>query len=151
MIRRNMAPEPQGIVLDRRQGWIAGVPSVLILLSLGLLLLLDGCSESSSRRERRRTERACELGDFVYQDWACGLPSADGVWTCSIVGDGRCYVMCESDSECSDSGAPYCRRIGLFFGGDYGCNQAISVCRDVDVHDCPKESARRLVVDGPLF
>jgi hypothetical protein len=74
---------------------------------------------------------------FVYRDLRCVSPPPDGGTSqCQEVGDGASYVICAADGDCS-AAAPFCRTLGLYSGGDFGCNRSVSICRTIDHDDCP--------------
>jgi hypothetical protein len=74
---------------------------------------------------------------FVYSDLQCQAPLPDGgSGPCQQVGDGASYLECDSSGDCP-SGAPFCRALGLFNGGDYSCNASVHICRAIDHDDCP--------------
>ena len=83
-------------------------------------------------------EPPCGDGEFLYQEQSCGPwpPDAGPRPPCQMVGDGRCHQECEWDGDCTDPCRPFCRRLGLFSGGDYNCNRVIQICKADDANDC---------------
>ena len=76
---------------------------------------------------------SCEPGQYQYEDTLCSPPPGD---QCEPYGDGRCYDLCETDADCTDSCRPYCRTLGLFAGGDWGCNEWRYVCQSTTFDEC---------------
>lgn len=79
-------------------------------------------------------------GLFLYVDTSCapGLDASVDIDRCGEVGDGRCYQVCSSDSDCQDPKRSRCAVIGLFAGTDFSCTQKVRVCRSSAVADmCP--------------
>ena len=126
---------------------------VVQVLLPGLLLLFSGCSDnarpaldaSDTARDAQSRETplatdgtsGCAPGQYHYADELCPPPPWD-VYEgepCEPVGDGLCYTKCGNDSDCSVS-RPHCGLLGLYYGGDYNCNAAVSICRESDGDDC---------------
>jgi hypothetical protein len=90
----------------------------------GLLLLLAASCGGTAQKT------------FVYQDLRCDLPLPDaGAAQCHEVGDGATYLECKVDADCP-AGAPFCRTLGLFKGGDFNCNATVRICRPTAQDDC---------------
>lgn len=97
-----------------------------------------GCS-SPGCDEPPPTGPSCAAGYFYYADQLCGLaPPDSGPTECSEEGDGRCYQECIEDADCMDPCRPYCRRLGLYNGGDFNCNRVVRICRAEDRDDCAR-------------
>jgi hypothetical protein len=77
----------------------------------------------------------CSSDEYYYKDSLCG-PLQEGGISCTDFGDRACHKKCASDADCPDSCMPYCRRLGLFAGGDYNCNSTVMICREIDKDDC---------------
>ena len=98
-------------------------------MALGVLFAMSlGCG---------RPSRTCDAAvDFVYRDRICGaLRPGAGPATCTEVGDGLCHLRCQSDGDCPDS-APNCHAVGLFLGGDFGCNGSVRICGQATRDEC---------------
>ena len=93
-----------------------------------LLAIAAGCG---------RPDRSCDPArDFVYHDSICGLPPPGSPPVpCDQVGDGLCHLRCNSDDDCPRS-VPNCHVLGLFNGGDSGCNGTVKICGTADHDDC---------------
>jgi len=72
--------------------------------------------------------RTCEPGD-----WNCDAEGCNGA-DFELTG---CYEPCTPDDpdqvgglddECDEPERPYCSRVGLWQGGDYDCNDDVTVC-----------------------
>jgi len=59
---------------------------------------------------------SCEQGWFLYSGRGCEAPEDGG--TCWEVGDGLCYLACESDDDCPGPCAKHCIEFELYDGGD---------------------------------
>lgn len=57
-------------------------------------------------------------------------------YTCESWGDGLCYRMCQSNSDCADPCFPYCRKLGLYNGTDQCGASSQSVCLKSDKDTC---------------
>jgi hypothetical protein len=80
---------------------------------------------------------ACGPETFTWNDQRCGAPPPDGgAATCTEVGDGKSYVKCNADCRCPGSTSE-CATLGLFRGGDFSCNESVSVCFATARMDCP--------------
>lgn len=83
--------------------------------------------------------KSCDKYEFLYEDKACGVVPKDQVPKCTEKGDGKCHLLCSSDSDCKGlPNTPYCSKLGLFKSGDYGCNGTVKVCRSEAKDDCSK-------------
>ncbi len=67
----------------------------------------------------------CPSGWYQYSDSMCWL--ADTGLKCSASGDGLCYPVCKTDSDCTDPRFPTCGTIWVFNGSDAG--QSKYVCQ----------------------
>lgn len=82
-------------------------------------------------------EPPCEDGSFLYEDPICGpVPPDAGSGTCGEAGDGLCHQRCTTDGDCTDPCRPFCRRLGLYDGGDGACNRTVTICRATDRDEC---------------
>ncbi|MEI9951668.1 MAG: hypothetical protein WDO74_22480 [Pseudomonadota bacterium] len=77
----------------------------------------------------------CPGDYFHYSEQICG-PTPGGDRSCSLAGDQLCHQVCTTDADCSDPCRPYCRTIGLYAGGDYGCNRKLWVCSASNFDQC---------------
>jgi hypothetical protein len=105
-------------------------------IALGVLPF-SGCGGSSAE-DANCSELAhgpaCPTGYFYFTDRACQA----GGFGCQEHGDLLCHKSCTSDSDCDEGCRSHCRQIGLFSGGDYGCNSTVKICREDDSQDiCP--------------
>jgi hypothetical protein len=90
----------------------------------------------------RPTGGTCGAGKFLYEDESCpGIKGArhvneldggsvDDASVCHEMGDGLCHTKCETDKDCKDPCRPHCTDVGLWSGGDYGCNGTVRMCSD---------------------
>lgn len=114
---------------------------VSVLIGIGWLGLtfVSGCSDS----DPSALDGSCTgPNQFLYEDEQCGGPSPDGGTSssgCQPVGDGRCYLRCRTDDDCTDSARPFCRTIGLFSGFDFICTDSARICQASSEEDvCPQ-------------
>lgn len=118
----------------------------LALSCAGALLGSPGCDTADRDVAGRpaQLDGGCSSDAlFRYTDRLCGFGSGGGS-SCTDEGDGRCYLRCTSDADCTLPGRPYCTQIGLFDGGDYNCNAVVFACREKRTDWCPdvKRSTR---------
>jgi len=103
-----------------------------------LLGLTISCGGQSTRTSVA-SSGSCPDAGYFYRDTRCDGPLGDGgAGVCSQVGDGSCFDLCTSNAQCGGA-APYCRTLGLFYGGDFSCNSSVLVCRATDHNDLPGE------------
>jgi hypothetical protein len=57
-------------------------------------------------------------------------------YTCTIWGDGLCYLLCQRDSDCTDPCFPFCRKILLYGGNEHCGTSSKSVCLADDRDIC---------------
>ena len=106
--------------------------------SIGLLAVVSliACS-AGPVPPSSSSDGGCTSGDFLYNDRSCGTCAPDAGCSsaaCAQHGDGLCYRRCSSDIECGIG--TRCAVLGLFAGGDYGCNQRVRVCSTKEKDDC---------------
>lgn len=87
----------------------------------------------------------CTADQFWYRDKACGPVSNPGdaggdaglTMGCSDMGDGKCYRLCKSDTDCTEPGWTHCGELGLFDGNDV-CSTTVKICKPTAKSVCGK-------------
>ena len=77
---------------------------------------------------------SCADGWFHYVDKSC-FPSRPDVpdLPCAQKGDGKCYLKCTSEADCSGVGMP-CITLSLYNDGSSPCNKKAQVCGPQAMH-----------------
>ena len=58
--------------------------------------------------------------------------SSHVTYTCTSWGDGLCYLLCQSDADCTDPCFPFCRDLMLYGGNEHCGASSRSVCLRAD-------------------
>ena len=80
------------------------------------------------------TEAECRAAglEWIEDESSYYPPSPDGPNGPTFY---HCVRRCQTDADCPGR-APFCAILGLFSGGDWGCNDQMTVCREIDQDDC---------------
>jgi hypothetical protein len=74
--------------------------------------------------------RSCQPEDFQCFDLNCGQMYRE-------LKAGACYKRCDAPDQdrkiwgsCDEPARPYCSRVSLMAGGDYVCNESVTICTE---------------------